>query len=50
MNREARRRKLRPIDLVRTLYLFGKLVVLGLALLVLLVALGLVPRRRAALA
>ena len=35
------------MDVVRTLYLFGKLIVLGLALLVLLVVLGLLPRRRA---
>ena len=35
------------MDVLRTLYLFGKLAVLGLALLVLLVVLGLFPRRRA---
>jgi hypothetical protein len=35
---------------VRTLFLAGKLLVLGLALLFLLVALGLLPRRRLALA
>lgn len=35
------------MDALKTMYLFGKLVVLGLALLVLLVVLGLLPRRRA---
>jgi hypothetical protein len=34
------------VDVVQRLYLIGKLVVLGLALVLLLVALGLLPRRR----
>lgn len=47
MNREDVRREFRPVgDVLRTLYLVGKLVVLGVALLVLLVVLGLVPRVR----
>ncbi|MDQ3821974.1 MAG: hypothetical protein M3321_01875 [Actinomycetota bacterium] len=45
MNRRHARGEFRPVDVLRTLYLFGKLVVLGLALLVLLVVLGLLPRR-----
>ena len=47
VNRDEMRGQLRPMDAFRTLYLLGKLVVLGLALLVLLVVLGLLPRRRA---
>jgi hypothetical protein len=50
VNREDLRREFRPVNVIRTLYLFGKLVVLGAALLVLLVALGLLPRRRGAVA
>ena len=51
MNRRRERNQFRPVDVARTLYLFAKLVVLGLALLVLLVVLGLLPRRgRAAFA
>ena len=46
MNREDARREFRLVDVLRTLYLLGKLVVLGVALLVLLVVLGLVPRTR----
>jgi hypothetical protein len=38
------------VDVLHTLYLFGKLAVLGVALLVLLVVLGLLPRRRAVFA
>ena len=45
MNRERARGEFRPVDVVRTVYLFGKLVVLGVALLVLLLVLGLFPRR-----
>jgi hypothetical protein len=48
--REDARRDFRPVDVLRTLYLFGKLAVLGVALLVLLVVLGLLPRRRAVFA
>ena len=52
VNREDGRREFRPVDVLRTLYLVAKLAVLGVALLVLLVVLGLVPgaRRRAAFA
>jgi hypothetical protein len=51
VNREDVRGELRPVlEVLRTLYLVGKLVVLGLALLVLLVVLGLLPRRRAVFA
>lgn len=46
VNREDARREFRLVDVLRTLYLLGKLVVLGVALLVLLVVLGLVPRTR----
>ena len=46
VNREDARGEFRPVDVLRTLYLLGKLVVLGAALLVLLVVLGLVPRAR----
>jgi hypothetical protein len=46
VNREDGGREFRPVGVLRTLYLFGKLVVLGVALLVLLVALVLVPRAR----
>jgi hypothetical protein len=49
VNREEGRSEFRPVDVLRTLYLFGKLVVFGVALLLLLVVLGLVPRRRAVL-
>jgi hypothetical protein len=38
------------VNVLRTLYLFGKLVVLGIALLVLLLVLGVRPGRRLALA
>jgi hypothetical protein len=48
VNREDVRREFRPVNVLRTLYLFGKLAVLGVALLVLLVALGVRPRRRLA--
>jgi hypothetical protein len=47
VNREDGGGEFRPVDVLRTLYLLGKLAVLGLAVLVLLVALGLLPRRRA---
>jgi hypothetical protein len=50
VNREDGRGEFRPVDVLRTLYLFGKLAVLGVALLVLLVVLGLLPRRRAVFA
>ena len=47
VKREDVRGEFRPVvDVLRTLYLVGKLVVLGVALLVLLVVLGLVPRVR----
>jgi hypothetical protein len=47
VKREDVRAEFRPVsDVLRTLYLVGKLVVLGVALLVLLVVLGLVPRAR----
>ena len=46
MNREDVRGEFRPVDMLRTLYLFGKLAVLGVALVFLLVVLGLLPRRR----
>jgi hypothetical protein len=47
VKREDVRGEFRPVvDVLRTLYLVGKLVVLGVALLVLLVVLGLVPRAR----
>ena len=46
MNREDALREFRPVDVLRTLYLFGKLAVLGVALLMLLVVLWLVPRAR----
>jgi hypothetical protein len=49
MNREEGAREFRPVIVIRTIYLFGKLVVLSVALLVLLVALGFRPRRRLAL-
>ena len=48
VNREDGGRGIRPVDMLRTVLLLAKLVVLGAALLVLLVALGLVPRRRRA--
>jgi hypothetical protein len=48
VNREDGVGVVRPVDVLRTLFLLGKLAVLGLALLVLLVVLGLVPRRRRA--
>jgi hypothetical protein len=52
VNREDARGEFRPVDVLRTLYLLAKLAVFGVALLVLLVALWLVPRarRRAAFA
>ena len=50
MNRERGRSEFGPVSLLRTVYLFGKLAVLGVALLVLLVVLGLLPRRRAVFA
>jgi hypothetical protein len=50
VNREEGSAEFRLVGVLRTLYLFGKLVVLGVALLALLVVLGLVPRRRAVLA
>jgi hypothetical protein len=50
VNREDGLGEFRPVDVLRTFFLLGKLVVLGLALLFLLVVLGLLPRRRAALA
>jgi hypothetical protein len=53
VNREDVRGEFRPVlDVLRTLYLVGKLVLLGVALLVLFVVLWLVPRarRRAAFA
>jgi hypothetical protein len=50
VNREDGLGEIRPVDVIRTFFLLGKLVVLGLALLFLLVVLGLLPRRRAALA
>jgi hypothetical protein len=37
------------VSVLRTIYLFGKLLVLSVALLVLLLALGFRPRRRLAL-
>ena len=49
MNREDARGEFRPVNVVRTLYLLGKLVVLSVALLVLLLALGVRPRRALAL-
>jgi hypothetical protein len=47
VNPEDGDREPRPVSMLRTIYLVGKLVVLGIALAVLLVVLGLVPRRRA---
>jgi hypothetical protein len=47
VNREDGRGEFRPVDVLRTLYLCGKLAVLGLALLVLLLVLGVRPRRLA---
>jgi hypothetical protein len=47
VNREDGRGEFRPVDVLRTLYLVGKLVVLGFALLVLLVVLRVRPRRLA---
>ena len=49
VHREDARSEFRPVDVLRTIYLVGKLVVLGVALLVLLLALGVRPRRVPAL-
>jgi hypothetical protein len=49
VNREDERGELRPVNMLSTAYLFVKLVVLSVALLVLLLALGVRPRRRLAL-
>ena len=49
VNREGARGEFGPVDVLRTVYLFGKLLVLGVALLVLLLVLGVRPRRRVAL-
>jgi hypothetical protein len=49
VNREDGGGEFRPVNVLRTIYLFGKLVVLSVALLVLLLALGFRPRRRLAL-
>ena len=46
MNREDARGEFRPVNVLRTLFLVAKLAVLGVAVLLLLVVLWLVPRAR----
>jgi hypothetical protein len=47
VNREDGDGESRPVEVLRTLYLVGKLVVVALALVVLFAALGVRPRRLA---